>query len=170
MGKNKKRRSFLLLCSILYIHAQWGKTWKNSNSKCVFGRFLNFFYPSRFHSGTLHSKKFQKNIDFSLWGKQCIIVQPKWTFFRFLAHCEMYNKELFFISIKKSSSPSNMTANCSIKKWGQDVKFAAHSCSLQGENVCIYVQSIAKKDETSLQFAMLSTKRGVVMHKKALGP
>ena len=31
--------------------------------------------------------------------------------------------------------------------------------------------SIAKKDdETSLQFAMLPTKRGVVMHKKALGP
>ena len=73
----------MLLCSILYIHAQWGKTWKNSNSKCVFGRFLNFFYPSRFHSGTLHSKKFQKNIDFSLWGKNALYRQNGFFFSAF---------------------------------------------------------------------------------------
>ena len=41
----------------------------------------NFFTPQA-PSGPLHSKKFQKNIDFSLWGKQCIAVLPKWTFFR----------------------------------------------------------------------------------------
>ena len=31
-------------------------------------------------------ENFSKNIDFSLWGKQCIFL-PKWTFFCFLAHC-----------------------------------------------------------------------------------
>ena len=32
---------------------------------------------------------FSKNVHFSLWGKQCIVL-PKWTFFRILAHCEIY--------------------------------------------------------------------------------
>ncbi len=30
-------------------------------------------------------------INFSLWGKQCILL-PKWTFFRVLAHCALYCK------------------------------------------------------------------------------
>ena len=42
------------------------------------------FLHSRSPSGTLHSKKFEKNIDFSLWGKQCIVL-PNYNFFRVLA-------------------------------------------------------------------------------------
>ena len=32
---------------------------------------------------------FSKNVDFSLWGKQYIVL-PKWIFFRVLAHCVLY--------------------------------------------------------------------------------
>ena len=43
---------------------------------------LNYPSPLRTPSSPQDLKK---NIDFSLWGKRCIVL-PKWTFFRVLAH------------------------------------------------------------------------------------
>ena len=51
-------------------------------------RFLKNFLHSRFPLLCLPLKKKFKTIDFSLWGKQCI-VSWKWIFPRVLAHCEL---------------------------------------------------------------------------------
>ena len=54
------------------IHAQWAKTWKEFNFKCVFGLksmvFCKFFLHSESLSETLHSNFFSKNVDFSVSG------------------------------------------------------------------------------------------------------
>ena len=47
-----------------------------------------FFTPSPLRFGGPPLTIFSKNVDFCLWGKQCIVL-PKWTFFRVLAHCTM---------------------------------------------------------------------------------
>ena len=57
-------------------------------SKAKINVFLkNFFTPDP-PRGPSTQINF-KNVDFSLWGKQCIVL-PKWTFFRVLAHCVIY--------------------------------------------------------------------------------
>ena len=46
-----------------------------------------FFEGKKFAPGTLLPlEKISKNVDFSLWGKQCIVL-PKWASFHRLAHC-----------------------------------------------------------------------------------
>ena len=74
---------------------QWAKTWKKSNFKSVF-EWLHNLLPQRIKStflffifsslGVLSGdpllEKISKNVDFSLWDKQCIVL-PKWTFFAF---------------------------------------------------------------------------------------
>ena len=49
-----------------------------------FKKFSSLRWPLRDRS----IKKKSKNVDFSLRGKQCIVL-PKWTFLRVLAHCVM---------------------------------------------------------------------------------
>ena len=48
-----------------------------------------FFEKKFFTPGLLRgsfTRKITKNVDFSLWGKHCIVL-TKWTFFHVLAHC-----------------------------------------------------------------------------------
>jgi len=78
---------------------QWVKTWKNSNLKrvCVCFAWLSqrlkstFFeiFPSlrRVLFGDPLHKKVSKNIDFSLWGKQCIVLAKMDFFPRFSPLC-----------------------------------------------------------------------------------
>ena len=58
-------------------------------SKTKINIFWYFFFthPGLLASGTFHSKKFQKNLDFSLWGKQWLYCPAKMDFFRVSAHC-----------------------------------------------------------------------------------
>ena len=51
---------------------------KNSHSADLFGANL--------------LEKNSKNLDYSLWGKQCIVL-PKWTLFHVLAHCVSFNSQ-----------------------------------------------------------------------------
>ena len=46
-------------------------------SKTKINVFWNVFFTPLASSGPLHSKKISKNVDFSLWGKQCIVPR-KW--------------------------------------------------------------------------------------------
>ena len=48
--------------------------------------FFEIFSSLRVFFGDPPLIFFSKNIDFSLWGKHCIVL-PKWTFFHILAHC-----------------------------------------------------------------------------------
>ena len=59
------------------------------NFKCVFRQLHDLYFKSTFfeifsHStgafGTVLLENFSKNVDFSHWGKQCIVL-PKWTLF-----------------------------------------------------------------------------------------
>ena len=48
--------------------------------------FLEFFSSPYWPLQNRSARKISKNIDFSLWGEQCIVL-TKWTFFHVLAHC-----------------------------------------------------------------------------------
>ena len=48
--------------------------------------FFEIFSSLKVPFGDPLLEKVSKNVDFSLWGKHCIVL-PKWTFFRVLAHC-----------------------------------------------------------------------------------
>ena len=46
---------------------------------------FEIFSSLRYSFGDSPLEKISKNVDFSLWGKKCIVL-PKWTFFLVLAH------------------------------------------------------------------------------------
>ena len=84
-------------------HPMSYNTKKNSTIKCVLvvawlpqrlkSRFFEIFLHSWFPLGPAPGHPinfFSKNVDFSLWGKQCILLRrrmPYMDFFRVLAHC-----------------------------------------------------------------------------------
>ena len=79
---------------------------KKSNFKCMFGCgcTCNAQLPQKLKStfffkknslqvpfGDPRLEKISENVDFSLCGKQCIVL-PKWTFSRVLAHCKKFRR------------------------------------------------------------------------------
>ena len=80
-----------------------------------FGKFFFHFSGFRPIRGCLRSKFFSKNVDFSLWGKQWIVLL-KWTFFcilaslncnffclQILAHCALHFQWSMIIFCYKSN-------------------------------------------------------------------
>ena len=59
--------------------------------------FLKKIFIPLSSSGAASLEKISKNVNFSLWGKQCIVL-PKWTFFRVLANCGLLRKWQFYIN------------------------------------------------------------------------
>ena len=82
-------KSFLK--KMLYYNSQWAKTRKKVHFgrtvHCLSQRLTSMFFEKISEcmvplKGNRSEENFSKNVDFSLWGKQCIVL-PNWTFSAF---------------------------------------------------------------------------------------
>ena len=95
----KKNRTRVLFFKLFSSWAPWAKTRKKvrfgRTMHCLPQRLKSMFFEKHSSRGSFRIRdppleNISKNVDFSLWSKQCIGL-PKWTFSRVLADCGVIN-------------------------------------------------------------------------------